>query len=175
MSGAGRLTEGGNHAGRNNIGENSSEIVHRSPDDNRLVPQSPRRCLRHNRITSGSHRDHIAQRRNDEQDRNSKLRARSVGPTETSYRDEAEEHERQATHIDGRSADMREKKPADDTADNVACRKGDVDVKRLDLRKPCRFEKDNRVAEEGVAAEDLGGPDDAVLSQGEYESARCPK
>lgn len=97
-----------------------------------------------------------------------------MGPTETSYRDETEEHERQATHVDGRSADMREKKPANDTADNVACRKGDVDVKRLDLRKPCCFEKDNRVAEEGVAAEDLGSPDDAILSRGSMNQPDVP-
>jgi hypothetical protein len=58
---------------------------------------------------------------------------------------------------------MREKKPANYAADNVACGKGDVDVERLEFRKPCRLEKNNRVAKEGIAAEDLGGPNYTVL------------
>lgn len=59
---------------------------------------------------------------------------------------------------------MGEQKPANYAADNVACGKGDVDVERLEFRKPCRSEKDNRVAKEGIAAKDLGGPDYAVLN-----------
>jgi hypothetical protein len=61
---------------------------------------------------------------------------------------------------------VREQKPANDAADNVACGKGNVDVKRLEFRKARRFEKDDRVAEDGIAAEDLGGPNDAVLNRG---------
>jgi hypothetical protein len=101
MAGAGRLTERGNHAGRNGIVENSSEVVYKPPDDDRLVPQSPRGCLRHNGVTNGSYSDHIAQRRNDQQDPNSHLNVFPVGKTEAAYRHEAEEHERQATHVDG--------------------------------------------------------------------------
>ena len=67
---------------------------------------------------------------------------------------------------------MREQKPANDAADNVACRKRNIDVERLEFRKARSFEKDDRVAKDGVAAEDLGGPDDAVLK--EQKSARYP-
>jgi len=59
---------------------------------------------------------------------------------------------------------VREEEPADDAADDVACREGDVDVEGLGLAEAGGLEEDDRVAEDGVAAEDLGGPDDAVLS-----------
>ena len=65
---------------------------------------------------------------------------------------------------------MREQKPANDAADNVACRKGNIDVERLEFRKSRCFEKDNRVAKDGVAAEYLGGPDDAVLSRSQHNA-----
>ena len=58
---------------------------------------------------------------------------------------------------------MREKEPANNTTDDVASRKRDIDVKSLELGKARSFEKDNRVAEDGVPAEDLGGPDNAIL------------
>lgn len=59
---------------------------------------------------------------------------------------------------------MGEQKPANYAANNVACGKGYVDVERLDFRKPRRLEKDDRVAKEGIAAKNLGGPDYAVLN-----------
>ena len=166
MTGKRRLTGRGYHARRNRVAENSSEVVHKPPDDYSLVPQSSRRCLCHNGITSRSYRDHIAQRRNDQQDSNSHLTVLPVGPAETAYRYEAEEHERHATHVDGCSTEVREQKPANNAADNVTCRKGNVYVKRLEFSKSCGFKKHNRVAENGIATKDLGGPDDAILNRG---------
>lgn len=58
---------------------------------------------------------------------------------------------------------MWEQKPANYATDNIACGKGDVDVERLDFRKPRRPEKNDRVAKNGIAAENLGGPNYAVL------------
>lgn len=58
---------------------------------------------------------------------------------------------------------MGKQKPANYAADNVACGQGDVDIERLDFRKPCRSEKDDRVAKDGIAAKNLGGPDHTVL------------
>lgn len=60
---------------------------------------------------------------------------------------------------------MGEQKPANYATDNVACGKGNVDVERLDFRKSRRSEKDDRVAKEGIAAKDLGGPYYAVLRE----------
>lgn len=59
---------------------------------------------------------------------------------------------------------MGKQKPANYAADNVACGKGDVDVERLDFRKTRSAEKEDRVAKDGIAAKDLGGPDNAVLN-----------
>jgi hypothetical protein len=58
---------------------------------------------------------------------------------------------------------VREEKPADDSTDDVACRKGDVDIECLQFRKSSSFEKDDRVAEDGIAAEGLSRPDDTIL------------
>lgn len=59
---------------------------------------------------------------------------------------------------------MGKQNPANYAADNVACGKGDIDVERLEFGKPRRPEKDDRVAKDGIAAEDLGGPYYAVLN-----------
>lgn len=59
---------------------------------------------------------------------------------------------------------MREKEPTDDTADDVAGRERDVDVEGLELSEAGRLQEDNRVTKDSVTAEDLSGPDDAVLS-----------
>lgn len=61
---------------------------------------------------------------------------------------------------------MREQKAANNAANNVAGGKGNIDVERLKFRKACGFEKDDRVAENGVATKDLGSPNDAVLREG---------
>lgn len=60
---------------------------------------------------------------------------------------------------------MREEEPADDPTDDVARGERDVEVEGLDLGEAGGLEEDDRVAENGVAAEDLGGPDDAVLGR----------
>jgi|ERR1700710_316742 len=99
MDGVRRLTKGGNHAGRNGVAEDSSKVIDEPSDNDGLVPQSPRWSLRHDGIASGSNSDHITQRRNDQQDSNSHLHVLAVGKTETANRQEAEEHEGQATHV----------------------------------------------------------------------------
>jgi hypothetical protein len=38
---------------------------------------------------------------------------------------------------------VREEKPADDAADDVACRKGDVDIEGLQFAKSSSFEEDD--------------------------------
>ena len=58
---------------------------------------------------------------------------------------------------------MRKEEPADDATDYVAGGEGDVEVEGLDLGESSGLEEDNGVAENGVAAEDLRGPDNAVL------------
>jgi len=95
-----------------------------------------------------------------------------MGPPKPSYCHEAKEHEGQTAHVDSRPANMREEKPADDATDDVASGEGDVDIKGLKLRKARRFEEDDRVAKDGVAAKNLGGPNDTVLDN--RESARRP-
>ena len=60
---------------------------------------------------------------------------------------------------------MGEEEPADDAADNVAGGQRNVDIECLDFGEPCRLKEDHRVAQDGVAAEDLSGPNDTVLGQ----------
>lgn len=81
----------------------------------------------------------------------------------TTDHDETNEHEGHAGHVDSRSADMREKEPTDNTTDDVACREGDVHVEGLKLGEACCFEEGNGVAEDGIATQDLGCPDDTIL------------
>ena len=52
--------------------------------------------------------------------------------------------------------------PADHTADNIAGRQRNVQIQRLSLAKPGCLQKHDRVAEDGVSAKNLGGPNDAV-------------
>jgi hypothetical protein len=89
----------------------------------------------------------------------------AVGPTEPTYRYEAEEHERHSTHVDSCSPEVGEHKPAKDAADNVACGKRNVDVECLEFREACSFEKNDREAENCIATENLGGPNDTVLDR----------
>ena len=90
----------------------------------------------------------------------------AAGPTETANCQEAEEHERHASHVDSCSAEVREQKPADDATDNVTRGKGNVDVECLEFRKASCFEKDDRESKNGVAAKDLGSPNNTVLHRG---------
>lgn len=84
---------------------------------------------------------------------------------ESPYCYEAEEHECQSTHVDGRSAKMRKEKATDDATNNVACGKGNIDVECLKFGKPRRLEKDDRVSKNRVSAEDLCRPDYAILQR----------
>ena len=58
---------------------------------------------------------------------------------------------------------MRKEKPADYSADNVARRERDVDIKGLELSETCRLEENDRITKDGIAAKNLSGPDDAIL------------
>lgn len=84
-------------------------------------------------------------------------------PTEAANDDETEEHKGHPAHVDGGASEMREEQPTNDTTDNVASSERDVEVEGLKLTKPCALEEDDRVLEDCVTAENLGGPDDAVL------------
>jgi len=89
-----------NHAGRDGIAKNSSEVVHKPPNHDCLVPQSPRWGLCYNGIANRSYSDHIGQGRNYQQDSNSQLNVLPVGKAETAYCHEAKEHKRHACHVD---------------------------------------------------------------------------
>jgi hypothetical protein len=56
-----------------------------------------------------------------------------------------------------------ENQPANDTADDIARRKRDVDIKGLEFRETCSLEEDNGVSKEGISAKDLGRPYNTVL------------
>ncbi len=68
---------------------------------------------------------------------------------------------------------MREEQPADDTTDDITCGESDVDIESLESGKAGGFKKHDGVAKNGIAAEDLSCPDDAVLIT-EEESAKFP-
>lgn len=59
---------------------------------------------------------------------------------------------------------MREKEPTNHTANDVAGRKGDVEVERLDFGPSSGLEENDDEAKDRIAAENLGCPDDAVLT-----------
>ena len=58
---------------------------------------------------------------------------------------------------------MREKEAADNASNNVTSGKGNINIKCLELSKPCRLKKNDRVAEYSIAAENLSSPDYAIL------------
>lgn len=58
---------------------------------------------------------------------------------------------------------MREEKPTDDTANDVARGERDVHVKGLELGKPSGLKENNGVSQNSVTAEDLRSPDHTVL------------
>ena len=64
--------------------------------------------------------------------------------TSNSYK--AEEHEGHATHVDSCPAEIWEKKPTKDDPKDPACGKRNINVERLELRKPRCFEKDDGIA-----------------------------
>lgn len=162
----GILTGRRNHARCNRVTENSSKVIYKSANDYGLVSQSARWCLSHYGVASRSDSDHVAERRYNQENSNGQLNALPRAKSETANRYKAQEHESQATHVNSWPAEVREQKPADDTADDVARRKGYIDIKCLDFCEACSFEEDNRVAKDGISAEDLGRPDNTVLSRG---------
>jgi hypothetical protein len=46
---------------------------------------------------------------------------------------------------------MREQEPTDYASNDVACGEGNIYIESLEFRKACRFEKDDRVSEYGIA------------------------
>jgi hypothetical protein len=60
---------------------------------------------------------------------------------------------------------MREKKAANNTTNNVACGKGNIDVECLEFGKASCFEKDDRISKDCISAKDLCRPDYAVLER----------
>ena len=141
----------------------SSEVIYESTDDNGLVPQPSGRSLCHNRIAYRSHSNHIAQVAYDKQDTNSNLGLLALKEAKGPDDDVADEEERKPKNVESRSSNMREKEPAEDTTDDVASGKRDVEVERLDFGETSCLEEDDGVGDQGVAAEDLSGPDDTVL------------
>ena len=85
--------------------------------------------------------------------------------TECTYRNQAEEHERQTRHVNRCTSEVREKKPADNATNNVAGRQRDVDVEGLDFGEAGSFEEYDTVAEDGITTKDLRCPDNAILLQ----------
>ena len=84
-------------------------------------------------------------------------------PTETTDRDETEEHECQTAHIDRRSADMWEQEPTDDSTNDIASRKRNVHVECLKFREAGRFEKFHRKPKDGITTKNLSSPYNAIL------------
>jgi hypothetical protein len=56
-----------------------------------------------------------------------------------------------------------EQEPADNSTDDVASGKRDVEVERCDGSKTCSFQKYHAVAQDRITAEDLSCPNDTVL------------
>lgn len=162
-----QLTRGSNHARRKRITENTRQVVHESPDHNCLISQSPRRCFGNDGVADGSDGNHVDKSANDQEDADGQLCAfAAFCEAKTTNDHHTDKHERQAAHVNGCAAEVREEKPADDAADDIACGKGDVDIEGLQFGKPSGFEKDDRVTEDGIAAEGLSRPDDTILVDG---------
>lgn len=157
------LTNRRQHPRRDRVVEDARQVVAEPSNADGLVPQPPRGRLGDDGITRGTHGDHVAQRANYQQDPDGQLRVLPRDEVEPADDQQADEHEGQADHVDGGTAVVREEEPADDAADDVAGGEGDVDVEGLDLAEAGGLEEDDRVAEDSVAAENLGGPDDTVL------------
>lgn len=159
-----QLTRSSNHPRRKRVTENTRQVVHKSPNHNSLISQSPRRRFCNDGVADRSDGNHLAESANHQEDADGQLCALvALCEAKTANDHHTSKHERQPAHVDGCASEVREEKPADDAADDVACGKGDVDIEGLQLRKPSRFEKNDRVPEDGIAAEGLSRPDDAIL------------
>lgn len=143
--------------------DESSEIVDEPADSNRLVSQSPRWSFCHNSVTNRPHSDHIAKVRHDHDYSNSNRGLLGIRKPKATNNHAANKKESQACHVKGSPANMREKKPTNDTADNVAGRKGNIEIERLDFGETGRLQKRDGVSNQGVSTEDLGCPNNTVL------------
>lgn len=78
---------------------------------------------------------HIAERRNDQNDSDAERSAADglLDNSKGADDNQADEHESQTCHVDRGSADARKQEPADDTADEVAARKRNVDIESVDF------------------------------------------
>lgn len=135
-----------NHARRHRVVENLGEVIHKSANDNCLIPQPSRRSFCHYRITDWSRCDHIAKCRHDQENTNSHVSMFAMRESQAADCKQTKEHKCETSHVNGCSSKMWEQKPTDNSADYVACRKRDVQVKSLDFGKPCCFEKGDRVS-----------------------------
>ena len=63
---------------------------------------------------------------------------------------------------------MGKQKPANDATNNVAGGERDIDVEGLSLRESCRLKENNGIPKDGVAAEDLSGPDNTILCRDQH-------
>ena len=77
--------------------------------------------------------------------------------------DKTEKHECQSSHVYSRSAKSGEQEPTDDTADDVASGKRDIEVERCDGIEACGFQENYAVAQDRITAENLSCPNDTVL------------
>ena len=89
-----------------------------------------------------------------------------MSPAETTNRNQAEEHEGEPAHVDCGSAKMWKQEPANYATNDIASGQRYIDIEGLEFGEASSFEKDHRVTQDGVTAEDLSSPDDAVLNIG---------
>ena len=84
-------------------------------------------------------------------------------PPKATDRNQAEEHESHPDHIYRRSAEMGEQEPTDNASYDVASGQRNVDVEGLKFRETRLLEEFHGVAEDGIATQNLSGPDNAIL------------
>jgi hypothetical protein len=77
--------------------------------------------------------------------------------------EKTEEHECQSTHVHGHSPNVGEQEPTNDSTNDVASGKRDVEVERCDRSKTCSFQRYHAVAQDRITAEDLSCPNATVL------------
>jgi hypothetical protein len=82
---------------------------------------------------------------------------------QTANGNKTEEHECQSTHVYGRSTDAGEQEPTDDSTNDVASGKRDVEVERRDGSKTCSFQENHTIAQDRITAENLSCPNDTIL------------
>lgn len=158
-----RLTGFQDHARSQNVVHHTGEVVDNPSNRDRLVPKFSRWGLSHDRIASRTSGNHVAQRRDHEDNTHGKIgRSRTV-ESKSSNDNEAAEHEGTPAHVDCSPTDVRKHEPAHHAADDVASRERNIQVERLLLRPSCRLEEHDDKAEKRVAAENLCCPYHSIL------------